>query len=96
MHGYSCEAIVAKSVLNLSLYHLFCSLMWVTRDSKKPQVQWGTESGRYRWIKSVSCRRGPIVGVSLIAGLDSPLEHGTGTWDWNVGQESSLVGHTIH
>ena len=23
--------------------------------------------------------------VSLIAGLDSPLEHGTGLFDWNVG-----------
>ena len=22
--------------------------------------------------------------MSLIAGLDSPLEHGTGTWDWIV------------
>ena len=44
-------------------------------------------------------------GVSLIAGLDSPLERGTGMWDWNmglecmhVGQESliAIVGHTIH
>ena len=36
--------------------------------------------------------------VSLIAGLDSPLERGTGTWDWNVEQESliAIVGHTIH
>ena len=23
-------------------------------------------------------------GVSLIAGLDSPLERGTGMWDWNA------------
>ena len=23
-------------------------------------------------------------GVSLIAGLDSPLEHGTGMWDWII------------
>ena len=22
--------------------------------------------------------------VSLIAGLDSPLDHGTGMWDWNI------------
>ena len=33
------------------------------------------------------------IWVSLIAGLDSPLEHGTGTWDWNVGQESLLIVH---
>ena len=26
-------------------------------------------------------------GVSLIAGLDSPLERGTGMWDWNMGLE---------
>ena len=25
-----------------------------------------------------------IPRVSLIAGLDSPLEHGTGTWDWII------------
>ena len=25
--------------------------------------------------------------VSLIGGLDSSLEYGTGTWDWNVGLE---------
>ena len=25
--------------------------------------------------------------VSLIAGLDSPLERGTGMWDWNMGLE---------
>ena len=30
-------------------------------------------------------------GVSLITGLDSPLECGTGMWDWNVGQESLIV-----
>ena len=24
------------------------------------------------------------IGVSLFAGLDSPLEHGTGTWDWII------------
>ena len=24
-------------------------------------------------------------GVSLVAGLDSPLERGTGLFDWNVG-----------
>ena len=23
-------------------------------------------------------------GVSLFAGLDSPLEHGTGSWDWII------------
>ena len=25
-----------------------------------------------------------MIGVSLIAGLDSPLEHGTGMWDWII------------
>ena len=25
--------------------------------------------------------------MSLIAGLDSPLERGTGMWDWNMGLE---------
>ena len=24
------------------------------------------------------------IGVSLIAGLDSPLDHGTGMWDWII------------
>ncbi len=31
--------------------------------------------------------------VSLIAGLDSPLECGTGTWDWNVRILKLLVLH---
>ena len=35
----------------ISLY----SLKWTTRDSKTPQVQWGTQSGRYQWAKNVSC-----------------------------------------
>ena len=30
------------------------------------------------------------VGVYEIAGLDSPLERGTGMWDWNVGLEYCL------
>ena len=25
--------------------------------------------------------------MSVIAGLDFPVEHGTGTWDWNMGLE---------
>ena len=29
-------------------------------------------------------------GVYEIAGLDSPLERGTGMWDWNVGLEYCL------
>ena len=30
---------------------------------------------------------GTNIWVSLIAGLDSPLDHGTGLFDWNVGPE---------
>ena len=26
-----------------------------------------------------------VIQVSLITGLDSPLEHGTGLFDWNMG-----------
>ena len=32
----------------------------------------------------VACQRVVRLGVSLIAGLDSPLERGTGTWDWTI------------
>ncbi len=34
--------------------------------------------------------------VSLIAGLDSPLECGIGTWDWNVGILKLLVLHNYN
>ena len=29
-------------------------LVWTTRDSSKPQVKWGTESGEYKWTQQVS------------------------------------------
>ena len=44
--------------------------------------------------------------MSPIAGLDSPLERGTGTFDWTIQLEyvvlehgtgiSELVGHAVH
>ena len=41
----------------------------------------GNEHSVHRGYHATICK----TRVSLIAGLDFPLEHGTGTWDWNVG-----------
>ena len=37
-----------------TIFFLFQRLVWTTRDSSKPQVKWGTESGEYHWTKQVS------------------------------------------
>ena len=39
-------------------------------------------TGTWDWTAGLEYGSGIL---SLIAGLDSPLEHGTGMWDWNVG-----------
>ena len=68
-----CKRLLSLSILMVIKENVSTN---VKGQNELPVAVFGIAGGK------LDCQ--PRGRVSLIAGLDSPLEHGTGTWDWIV------------